>query len=35
MPGNRDIEGDDDERTVCHIAYETMCRQTMINYAEK
>jgi len=34
MPGNMDVEGDD-ERTVCRVAYEAKCRETMMNYAKK
>jgi len=29
-----DVEGDE-ERTVCRIASEAKCRETMINYAKK
>jgi len=30
MPRNMDVESDD-ERTVCPVAYEAKCRETMIN----
>jgi len=31
----QNVEGDDDERTVCCVACEAKCRETMMNYAKK
>jgi len=30
----QDVEGDD-ERTVCHVACEAKCQETMMNYTKK
>jgi len=32
MPGNMDVEGHDNERTVCRIKCEAKCRETRMNY---
>jgi len=34
MPGNRDVEGSD-KKTVCRVACEAKCRETILNYAKK